>query len=117
MAMSQRDPSGPDIATQRFVVLCRDGQGSASLRALTLDAHRTYVDTWSKSIVLSGPLVDDDGLTRIGQFYVVDVDSRAGAEEFVANDPFTIAGVFASVEITRILSRYFHGSRSTDLVD
>lgn len=109
--MSQRLASSSEIEPQRFVVLCRDGEQSDALRTSALDAHRRYIDNQSKGIVVSGPLVEDDGQTRIGQFYVVDVESRSSAEEFVAKDPFTIAGVFASVEIARLLPRFLDGNR------
>lgn len=99
-------------AIQHYVVLCRDAECSAAVRATALAAHRAHVDNWAASIVLSGPLVDDDGEQRIGQFYVLGVESRTDAEEFVGGDPFTQAAVFTSVEVTRLLPRFLHGIRA-----
>lgn len=101
---------GP-IAAQHFVVICRDAEQSADLRAATLAAHRTHIDDWAARIAMSGPLVDDDGERRTGQFYVLVGDSRTDAKQFAEEDPFTIAGVFTSIEIMRMLPRYQYGTR------
>lgn len=94
-----------------FVVICTDVEGSAPLRATSLSNHRRYVDERASSIVMSGPLVDDDSDLRTGQFYVLTVLNRSEAEAFVANDPFTAAGVFNHVAITRALPKFEFGHR------
>jgi uncharacterized protein YciI len=40
--------------------------------------------------------------------YILDVEDRAAAEEFIANDPFCEAGLFESVTITRWRKAYFN---------
>ncbi len=110
--MTIPQPSGDDPNARHYVVQCRDRADSAALRTATLAAHRAYVDTWESSITLSGPLITEGGEVRIGQFYVLHIESRSAAEEFIANDPFTKAGLFTSVEVTRIQLRFLGGRRS-----
>jgi uncharacterized protein YciI len=45
----------------------------------------------------------------------VDTDSREEAEEFVRNDPFSKAGLFESLVITRWRKAFFDGQRLVDL--
>lgn len=97
-----------------FAVYCRDVAGSGQARSRSIAEHRRYVDDRADMIVLSGPLVSGDGVRR-GQLFVLDAPDRAAAEEFVAGDPFTRAGVFASVEIERLLLRFSGGERWQDV--
>ncbi|MEU9845395.1 YciI family protein [Actinomadura sp. NPDC048032] len=94
------------------MVLCRDVTGSGELRRSVLAEHRRYVDERAELITLSGPLLAADGTTRRGQLFVLDVPDERAARAFVAADPFTRAGVFATVEIDRMLP-IFGGGRRT----
>jgi uncharacterized protein YciI len=96
---------------QHWLAICRDGEGSLARRRLTLDAHRRFVDQRANLIAFSGPLVADDGDTRIGQVYALQVEDRAEAEEFMRADPFSVAGVFSTVEISRMLPKFRDGER------
>ena len=40
---------------------------------------------------------------------ILDTDDRAEAEQLIANDPFTRAGVFEKVEIKRWRKVFFNG--------
>jgi uncharacterized protein len=94
-----------------WLAICRDGEGSAGRRRLTLDEHRRYVGQRASLLAFSGPLVADDGDARIGQVYALQVEDRAAAEEFVRADPFSVAGVFSTVEISRVLPKFRDGER------
>lgn len=91
------------------VVVCRDAEQSSEARALSLPAHREYVDQWAAILVLSGPLTSDGHPS--GQFFVLDVPDRGTAERFVREDPFTMAGVFAEVSIDEIRLVFRDGAR------
>lgn len=93
------------------MVLCRDVPDSGALRRSVLAEHRRYVDERAGLIRFSGPLLAEDGETRCGQLFVLEVATRQDAEEFVAADPFTRAGVFASVEIDGLLPVFADGTR------
>lgn len=94
-----------------FAVVCSDHADTGSLRARTLDAHRAYIDTCAHALVTSGPLLDDDGSTRNGQLYIIDVADRESADAFVRDDPFTQADLFATVIVRRIKPVIVDGER------
>lgn len=94
-----------------FLITCRDALDSALLRTRHLADHRRYVDEHARQIVLSGPLTDDDGARRIGQVFVLDVPDHAAASDFVNEDPFTLAGIFAHIRIDRLELRFEQGRR------
>ncbi|MFI0409388.1 YciI family protein [Actinomadura sp. 3N508] len=99
-------------SSPHYVVLCRDVPDSASLRRAVLAEHRRYVDERADLIKLSGPLLDEDRVTRRGQLFVLEVPDREAAEAFIAADPFTRAGVFATVEIDPLLPIFGDGRRT-----
>ncbi len=100
-----------DDGQQHWLVICRDGDGSAERRRLTLDDHRRYVDESAGVIAFSGPLVADGGGTRTGQVFVLRLQGRAAAEAFADADPFSVGGVFVNVEVSRVLPRFRDGGR------
>jgi uncharacterized protein YciI len=84
-----------------FVIWCQDAVGADDRRASLLPEHRDYVDQYASSLVLSGPLLGDDGVSRCGQFFVVNFPDREAVEFFINNDPFTTSKVFDQIEIHR----------------
>ncbi|MBR1192149.1 YciI family protein [Bradyrhizobium sp. AUGA SZCCT0160] len=51
-------------------------------------------------IVMSGPLVSDDGQTMIGSLFLIEAPSRAEVEAFNGADPFAAASIWEKVSIT-----------------
>jgi uncharacterized protein YciI len=74
----------------------------AERREQGLKAHLDYLQSQKKILVLSGATTSDDGDTFVGSLLIVNVDSRAEAQQFVDGDPFTRAGMFTDVTITRM---------------
>jgi len=56
-------------------------------------------------IVMSGPLVADDGTTMIGSLFLIEAPDRAAVEAFNAADPFKKADIWERVTITGFLRR------------
>ena len=94
-----------------FAVVCCDRPDTSALRAHALEAHKAYIDTWAHALVTSGPLLDDDGVTRNGQLYLIDVADRGAADAFVKEDPFTRAELFNTVLVRRITPVIVNGER------
>jgi uncharacterized protein len=82
-----------------FVIHCLDRPGALSTRLDHYDRHKAYLASAPVDIVISGPLLDDDGATMIGSLLVVDADDRAAVDSFHRGDPFFDAGVWERVEI------------------
>lgn len=76
-----------------------DRPGAAALRQQWRPAHKAYLAAVAERIAFAGPLVQDDGRTMLGSLLAIDFDSRDAARAWLADEPFTLAGVYASVEI------------------
>jgi len=74
----------------------------AEKREKGLQPHLDYLKSRKKILVLSGATTSDDGKEFVGSLLIVNVDSRAEAQAFVDGDPFTKAGMFKDVKITRM---------------
>jgi uncharacterized protein len=74
----------------------------AELREKALQRHVDYLKSHDKILVLSGGTTSDDGKEFVGSLLIVNVGSRAEAQAFVDGDPFTQAGMFRDVRITRM---------------
>ena len=74
----------------------------AEKREKALQSHMDYLKSQRKILVLSGGTTSDDGKEFVGSLLIVNVASRAEAQAFVDGDPFTKAGMFRDVRITRM---------------
>lgn len=85
-----------------WAISCIDKPNTAAARASNLQPHRDYLQSQKGILVLAGATQNDDGTEAIGSLFVVNANSRAAAKAFSDGDPFTQAGVFASITITRM---------------
>ena len=86
-----------------FMIYALDHPTAAPLREQFYPAHKQYLTNAHQSgiqITMAGPLVKDDGTTAIGSLFVIEVESRAQAEQFHHNDPFYKANVWHTSTIT-----------------
>lgn len=88
-----------------YIVHCLDKPDGLPRRQQNYDAHRAYLETAPVKILVSGPLVSDDGETMIGSLFLIEADSKATVEAFNAGDPFRKADVWASINIHRFNKR------------
>lgn len=91
-----------------YAIQFLDKPGSADLRAGTRPAHIAYLDAQKHLILAGGALIDDDGMGGHGGIILLDTDDRAVAEQFVKNDPYQQAGLFATVTVTRWRKAFFN---------
>ena len=85
-----------------WAISCIDNPNTTAIRDRHLAPHREYLQSQKGILVLAGATQNDDGTEAIGSLFVVNVNSRAEAKAFSDGDPFTRAGVFKSVAITRM---------------
>lgn len=88
-----------------FTIFCIDKPGVAEKRNAVQNAHRDYLALSSIKLVMSGPLVDDDGETVVGSLYVVEAEDRAEVEAFQKDDPLVAADLWESIEVRAFLKR------------
>jgi uncharacterized protein YciI len=76
-----------------------DKPGSADLRSRVRPQHKAYLSAVADRIAFAGPLLAEDGATMVGSLLAVDFPSRAAADAWVAAEPFTQAGLYATTAI------------------
>lgn len=91
-----------------FAVHAIDRPNTLQLRLDHYAAHRAFVEDQEAqgiSVILSGPLQTDDGEIMTGSLFVLEACDRTAIDAFVANDPFTLQGVWDEVRISRFHPR------------
>jgi uncharacterized protein len=81
-----------------FALICMDKPASLELRLATGPQHLAYLQTYIDRLVEAGPLLDCEG-RPCGSLLIIDVNDRAEAEGFAAEDPYAKAGLFESTII------------------
>ena len=76
-----------------------DKPDSSALRQRVRPEHKAYLATMADRIAFAGPLVTDDGQTMLGSLLAIEFDSRDAAHAWLADEPFTRAGLYASTSI------------------
>lgn len=90
-----------------YAILTTDKPNSAELRARVRDTHIEYLTANVHKLLAAGALINDDGSGGHGGILIVDTDARKEAEAFIAGDPFTKAGLFEKVTVSRWRKAYF----------
>ena len=91
-----------------YVIRTKDKPGHASLRAETRAEHLKYLEAHKGKLLAAGALLSDDGKEATGGLLIVDVENRKSAEAFIADDPFTKAGLFAKISVKRWRKAFFN---------
>jgi uncharacterized protein YciI len=94
-----------------YAIQTQDKPGTAQLRSDTRAAHLEYLTTNKHRLLAAGALINDDGTGGSGGILIVDTDDRKEAERFINEDPFTKAGLFAKVSVTRWRKAFFNKER------
>jgi len=95
-----------------YVIHALDKPGRTQTRLDNYADHKSYISSASIKTLVSGPLLDDDGETMIGSFFLVEADSREDVIRFNAADPFARIGLWQSVSIHAFNKRV--DNRATD---
>ncbi|MGY4369585.1 uncharacterized protein YciI [Bradyrhizobium sp. LB1.3] len=91
-----------------FAIHAIDRTGALPTRLANYDAHKSFLSDTSRygvKIVMSGPLVSDDGERMIGSLFLIEAPGRSEVEAFNRADPFATADIWEKVTITGFLRR------------
>jgi uncharacterized protein YciI len=91
-----------------WAIYCSDVPNSRPIRDEHRQAHRAYLSTYLQRIFFSGPLWDDEAFDQTGTIFLIDLESRAAVEAFLAQEPYTQEGVFATITIKRMTRGKFN---------
>lgn len=83
-----------------YVVHALDAPGKAEARVANRPAHRTRLREHSHplKVRIGGPLLNDSG-QMCGTMLLIEAATRADVEVYLAEDPYTLAGVYQAVSI------------------
>ena len=79
-----------------FVLTCLDKPNALEVRMGAREAHLAWVK--DKPLKLGGPFLDEAG-QMAGSLLILEAEDLAAAQKFSADDPYTKAGLWASVDI------------------
>ena len=82
-----------------YVIITKDKPDSLALRNEVRAVHIDYLTANQHRLLAAGAQIEDDGSGGSGGVIIVDTDDRKEAEDFIANDPFTKAGLFSDVKV------------------
>lgn len=82
-----------------FMIRLLDKPQAADLRDRVRPEHKAYLAKVADRLAFGGPLVADDGKTMVGSLLAIDFDDREAAQAWLADEPFTRAGLYASTEV------------------
>ncbi|MDH4175076.1 MAG: YciI family protein [Betaproteobacteria bacterium] len=91
-----------------YAIMTTDKPNSAELRAKMRNVHVEYLTANMEKLLAAGALTADDGTGGHGGILIVDTEDRKEAEAFIASDPFTKAGLFEKVTVSRWRKAYFN---------
>jgi uncharacterized protein YciI len=90
-----------------FICYNLDKPNSAHLRVKLRDAHFEYLHKQDDKLVLAGAMIAEDGKTRTGSVFIINVKSKAEAEAFSSAEPFRKGGLFQSTQISHMRKGQF----------
>lgn len=92
-----------------FMIETWDKPDYQQVRKQARDEHLAFLAAHAAQLLACGAKLNDDGSDVGGGMYIVDVDTRAAAEQFIAADPFSRVDLFRQVRITRWRKAYVAG--------
>ncbi len=91
-----------------YILYNEDRPDGLAIREATREAHLGYLERHKDKVVLSGGLLSEDGQTRLGSVFIINVPDRKAAEAFSLAEPFRRAGLFQTTKITRMRRGQWH---------
>lgn len=91
-----------------YILYNEDRPDGLAIREATREAHLAYLERHKDKVVLGGGLLSEDGKTRLGSVFIINVPDRKAAEAFSADEPFRKAGLFQTTKITHMRRGQWH---------
>ena len=85
----------------QWAIYCWDKPGTTETRRRLAQEQKSYVKNFGERVIGYGHFVSDDGRDTLGTSFFMQLDDRAAADTFVADEPMSKAGVYQRVEIHR----------------
>lgn len=85
----------------QWVIFAWDKPDQAGARAAGISAQKEYAKALGERLIGYGHIVSDDASQTLATTWFVQLEDRAAAEAFVADDPLNRAGVYGKTDIRR----------------
>ena len=85
----------------QWAIYCWDKPGAAEARRALLQDQKRYVSGFGERVIGYGHFVTDDGRDTLGTSFFMQLDDRAAADEFLADEPLNQAGLYRRVDVHR----------------
>ena len=82
-----------------FVATCVDKPDIADKRMENRPAHLAYLNGLGAQVKIGGALLAPDHKTPVGSMIVFEAESEAEVRALLAEDPFSLAGLFEGVSV------------------
>ena len=83
-----------------YVAVCLDKPDGLNIHMQNRPARLEHVQTYKKQVRIAGPLLKDDNETPKGSLLIIEAGSIEAAQDILDEDPYTKAGLFASVTLS-----------------
>ncbi len=81
-----------------FALICTDKPNSLDIRTKVRPDHLAFLEKLGSNMKAAGPFVGDDDKPT-GSLVIISADDKTQAQIIAAQDPYAVAGLFASVDI------------------
>ena len=82
-----------------FAFILIDKPNHAEVRQRVRPEHKAYLAAVADRMAFAGPFTHDDGTTMLGSLLVIDFPSRDAAHAWLADEPFTQAGLYGCTSV------------------
>jgi uncharacterized protein YciI len=96
----------------QWAIYCWDKPESAVARRALLADQKRYVSGFGERVIGYGHFVSDDGRDTLGTSFFMQLDDRAAADSFLADEPLNQAGLYRRVDVHRWSNSF--GKRQAD---
>jgi uncharacterized protein YciI len=85
----------------QWAIYCWDKPEAAEARRALLQDQKRYVSGFGERVIGYGHFVSDDGRDTLGTSFFMQLDDRAAADKFLADEPLNQAGLYRRVDVHR----------------
>lgn len=97
--MTQSPDAPPTVERSScYLIICRDGPGSAEPRKTNLKGHLDHVEKYWRRYINAGPIREPGGEALVGSVFLVLADSLEDAQALMNGDPYITCGMYETVE-------------------
>ena len=94
----------------QFIIKAYDGPDMLEKRMEVRPDHLEGMKALGKQIICAGGLLDDEGKMK-GSALVMEFPDRAALDNYLANEPYVVAGVWQKIEVETMNVVLVNGER------